>query len=59
MNKQSCVAAHSTDAEIRAFHQACQLNWYLRVVCTFLKIPLPGPTITWEDNQAAIDISDY
>ena len=36
MAKQTCVAAHSTDAEIRAFYTAVQLNKYLRCVLEFL-----------------------
>ena len=54
--KQSMVAAHSTDAEVRAFKSAMKRNRYLRVVCQFLRIPQDGPTIIYEDNQPAIDI---
>ena len=56
MAKQTCVTAHSTDAEIRAFHQGCKICRYLHVACDFFKVPLPAPTVIWEDNQAACDI---
>jgi hypothetical protein len=56
MGKQSCIAGHSTDAEIRAYFTAMMINKYLRVILDYLKKPLPGPTVIWEDNQPAIDI---
>ena len=56
MGKQSCIAAHSTDAEIRAFFSAMMLNRYFRPILEYLRIPLRDPTVIWEDNQPAIDI---
>ena len=56
MGKQSCIASHSTDAEIRSYFTGMMLNRYLRVVMEYLRHPLPGPTVIWEDNQPAIDI---
>ena len=56
MAKQTCVAAHSTDAEIRAYFSGVQLNKYLRCVQTFLRHDMSKPTIIYEDNQAALDI---
>ena len=56
MAKQTCVAAHSTDAEIRAYYSGVQLNKYLRCVQTFLRHDMSKPTIIYEDNQAALDI---
>ena len=55
MGKQSCIAAHSTDAEIRAFFSAMMLNRYFRPILEYLRIPLHEPTVIWEDNQPAID----
>jgi len=54
--KQSCIASHSTDAEVRSYFTGMMLNRYLRVVMEYLRHPLPGPTVIWEDNQPAIDI---
>lgn len=56
MGKQSCIASHSTDAEIRAYYTSTQKNKYYRVLCQFLKIPIVEPTTIHEDNQPAIDI---
>ena len=56
MGKQSCVAAHSTDAEIRAFYSAMLTNRAIRPICEFMGIPNRGPTPIHEDNQPAIDI---
>ena len=56
MSKQTCIASHSTDAEIRAFYQAVKMNRYLRMILEWMYIPLKGPTTIWEDNQPAIDI---
>ena len=57
MGKQTCIAAHSTDAEVRAFYTATLLNGYLRSVAEYLQIPMQGrPTDIYEDNQPAIDI---
>jgi hypothetical protein len=56
MGKQSCIAAHSTDAEIRAFFTAMLQNRYFRPILEYLRIPLRDPTVIWEDNQPAIDI---
>ena len=56
MGKQSCIAAHSTDAEVRAYYTGIHKNKYYRVLCQFLKIPIDQPTTIWEDNQPAIDV---
>ena len=55
MAKQTCVAAHSTDAEMRAFYTAVQLNKYLRCVLEFLCHDMSKPTIIYEDNQTTLD----
>ena len=56
IGKHSCVAAHSTDAEIRSYYIAMQRNKYLRVIMDYLRMPMQGPTTIFEDNQAAVDI---
>ena len=56
MAKQNCVAAHSTDAEIRAFYTAVQFNKDMRCVFEFLYHDMSKPTAIYEDNQAALDI---
>ena len=57
MGKQTSIAAHSTDAEVRAFYTATLLNGYLRSVAEYLQIPMQGrPTDIYEDNQPARDI---
>ena len=50
VGKQTCVAAHSTDAEIRAYYSDIQLNKYIRCVQTFLPHDMTKPTIIYEDN---------
>ena len=56
MAKQTCVAAHYTDSEIRAHFLEVQLNKYLRCVQTFLRHDMTKPAIIYGDNQAALDI---
>ena len=56
MQKQTCIAAHSTDAEIRAYFSAVQLNKYVRCVLQFLCHDMRLPTTIYEDNQPALDI---
>ena len=56
MGKQSCVAAHSTDAEIRAYFSGMMKNEYLRQVMEFPRVASGEPTPIYEDNQPAIDI---
>ena len=56
IGKQSCMAAHSTDVEIRTFFTAMMQNRYFRPILEYLRIPLRDPTVIWEDNQPAIDI---
>ena len=58
MGKQSCVAAHSTDAEIRAYFTAVQINKYLRMVDDFMRMGNQGPTVIYEDNAPAIAIME-
>ena len=48
MAKQTCVAAHSTDAEIRAYFSGVQLNKYLRCVQTLLRHDMSKPTIIYK-----------
>ena len=56
MGKQTCIAAHSTDAEVRAFFTAAMRNRFMRMIVDFLHMPMKGPTKIFEDNQPAIDI---
>ena len=56
MEKQSCVAADSTDAEVRAFYTCTRINIYLRKINEFLQMHLDGPTKIFEDNQACMNI---
>jgi hypothetical protein len=54
--KQTCVAAHSTDAEMRAIYTAIRVNKYLRCVLQFIRHDMTKSTTTCEDNKAALDI---
>ena len=56
MGKQTCVAAHSTDAEVRAYFTGMQFSKYWRAVLQFLGQDISKPTIIYEDNQPCIDI---
>ena len=56
MGKQSCVAAHSTESEIRAYYTAVQFLKYFRLLLTWLGHDMSEPTTIFEDNQPAIDI---
>ena len=56
MGKQACVAAHSTDAEVRAYFTGMQFSKYWRAVLQFLDQDISKPTIIYEDNQPCIDI---
>ena len=46
--KQTCVAAQSTDAEVRAFYISIQINKYLRCVLQFLCHGMTKPTTIYE-----------
>jgi hypothetical protein len=56
MERQNCVAAHTTDSEVRAFYVGTKINQYLRAIIEWMGIPLPEPTDMYEDNQACMDI---
>ena len=56
MQKQTCIAAHSTDAEVRAYFKASQFNVYWRMILEFMRQDMKEPTIMYEDNQPCIDI---
>jgi hypothetical protein len=51
---QSTVSTSSTEAEFIAAVQAAKIAKYLRSVLTELGYTQPGPTVLYEDNQAAI-----
>ena len=56
MQKQGCIAAHSTDAEVRAYFKGSQFNRYWRMILEFIGEDMSEPTIIYEDNQPCIDI---
>ena len=56
MESQNCVAAHTTDSEVRVFYVSTKINQYLRAIIEWMGIPLPEPTDMYEDNQACMDI---
>ena len=56
MQKQTCMAAHSTDAETRAYFTAMQYNKYWRMILEFMGKRMTQPTTIYEDNQPCIDI---
>ena len=51
---QSTVSTSSTEAEFIAAVQAAKIAKYLRSILLELDYEQPGPTILYEDNQAAI-----
>jgi hypothetical protein len=51
---QATVATSSTEAEFIAAVSAAKTAKYLRSVLSDLGFPQPGPTVLYEDNQAAI-----
>jgi hypothetical protein len=51
---QSTVSTSSTEAEFIAAVQAAKIAKYLRSILTELGYTQPGPTVLYEDNQAAI-----
>ena len=56
MQKQTCVAAHSTDAEVRAYFTGMQFSKYWRAILQFLGQNISNPTTIYEDNQPCISI---
>jgi hypothetical protein len=51
---QSTVSTSSTEAEFIAAVQAAKIAKYLRSILLELDYAQPGPTVLYEDNQAAI-----
>jgi Reverse transcriptase (RNA-dependent DNA polymerase)/GAG-pre-integrase domain len=51
---QSTVSTSSTEAEFIAAVQAAKIAKYLRSILSELGYAQPGPTVLYEDNQAAI-----
>ena len=56
MGKQSCVAAHSTESEIRAYYMAVQFLKYFHLLLTWLDHNMSEPTTIFEDNKGCIDL---
>ena len=56
IEKQSCIASHSADAEICSFFSAVMLNRYLQEIAQWIGIRMTEPTTIYEDNQACLDV---
>ena len=55
--KQHTVAKSSTEAEYVALSTATQEGIWLRRLLSCLKLDMNSPTVIYEDNQGAIDLS--
>lgn len=55
---QSVVALSSCEAEYVALSECCRELAYLRHLMAFLREPVQGPFIIYEDNKGAIDLTN-
>jgi hypothetical protein len=55
---QSIVALSTCEAEYIALSECCREVVYMRQMMEFLREPLGQPTVVYEDNQGAIDLTN-